>query len=628
MFIMKKNRVKLLSASALTLIALTGTAYGAELVNEPNSGQGSEEVQEEVEDSQVSDTPEEGVGEVNEGNTEEEGSQDSEEGVEKPDKEETGNEKVDGEDVEESPEEGDESDTEEATADETKESAEKESEESSETEEVDSSLVVPEEDLPISEQTGMLDFTEYHKIAKGRALPRPLTDAEVERFEELVFEGVYGEVREGVTDIDYELVKIYPSEYYIEEDALELKWHKYTEVYSELLTLEEQKEYLDSREAEKQEMLAEGYTYDEELGDFIAELSDDEGIHHGVDDPNDIEDVVSPDPVENDDVVQEIHYEEKAVLEDLSEYNGLTDKEFLNTYGANFLFRGVVQPDKFVQQEYELGDGLTLAVEAESVQDDGKDNIVLTWGVVKDPVRYETDLFGDSGEGQYNFTTNPEQLDTYIEGNVLNTGTATLRTDGEYTPSKVYIEYTDSNSVPHLYLLIADSILDGEEQKDFSRLVGYIEYGWTDDVEDEWVPEEPEEEGSGNENGSDTDTGSDTNTPDSGEENGSELPDWVRPIDKDNNGQISQEELVEAGYRSDEVEQEKHPLNQYLDSGEEQPNEEGVNDSGEETSEEFVQTGTAVLWGSILSGLGLGAIGTYFFKKSKKDKTDKEKKDE
>ena len=35
-----------------------------------------------------------------------------------------------------------------------------------------------------------------------------------------------------------------------------------------------------------------------------------------------------------------------------------------------------------------------------------------------------------------------------------------------------------------------------------------------------------------------------------------------------------------------------------------------------ETSERFQQTGTSIVWGSILTGLGLGALGTYFYKKN------------
>ena len=625
----------MLSASAIALIALTGTAYATDLVDLPETETTAPEGDNGESSTQESTSESTTGGEVSEEVNDTESVQESQETSESENTEST--------DSTES-EVNNETEEVEDTAEETQESEESEVGEVEEVEEeVDEKVVVPSSELPYNEETGLLDFAEYHKIAKGRALPRELTEEEKQYFEEYVIVGKQEESRPGVVETEYSYIKIYPENYYINEENLDMKWDKFTLVQSELLTLEQQEAYLAEREAQEKELLDSGFVYDKEKGEFVLELSDSEDVNHGVEMPEDLDGVFAPDPVGNDDVVQEIHYQEKAIYDNLADYDELRVNEFIEEYGANFIFRGVLPAGGFMQKEYELTEGLTLAVEAESVQDEGEDNIILTWAVVKEPIRHDSNVGGQNLIGKYNFATNPEH-DFYIEGNVLETGTARIRDDGKYTPAKVYVEYTDSKGVPHAYLLVADGILEGESRRQFSEIVGYIEYGWENIYDDGFEPgipnedtedgdgEDPEtgngDNGTGNENPGtgDNNQGNEDSSEEGntdGNDKHNELPDWVKPIDKNKDGVISEEEAKEAGYDTSVPFDESHPLYEYTEEGSGKVNADGTEEESSNKSEDkFQQTGTAVLWGAIVSGLGLGAVGAYFRKKSKKAKED------
>lgn len=612
---MINNKFKLISASAITLIALTGTAYGTG-INEDAKVNETEEVQELDEQNLEEQNLDE---KEKDSDNQESKPQDSSKPVEDSDKENSEEQESDKDESDSDEQESgkDGSDKEES---EEQDKDDSDKEESEEQETVDETKVVPLEDLPIHKDTGLLDFAKYHEIAKGRALPRELTEKERDYFEEYVHVGHYEEERIRVTDTTYHLVRIYPESYYKEKDTIDMKWHKYTEVYSELLTLDKQKAFLAEREQEYQDSIEAGFIYNEELGDFELPLSEDDDIHHGVEDPKDEEGILGDqDPVENDDVVQHIHFEEMPLRENLGEYNEMTHNEFIKEYGVSFFYRSVVEKNGFAQQEYKLTDGLTLAVEAEHYTEDGSDDIFITWGVVKEPIRYEGNKGGLTLEGRYNFTDNVNHED-YIEGNVLETSQTQLRANGKSTPQKIYVEYNDSNNEPHLYLLIADAVLDGEKQPTHSGVVGHLEFGWDVNVsanepgggtdekpekpEGEDTDKDPDTDGEDNNNKDDEDdkgSGTDNNQTGSGGSNNNQSDSDKGSVDSDNNQPDS-----ETG------------------SGDSDSDNEDSDDK-ESSNEQFQQTGTSILWGMLATGLGLGTVGAFLRKKSNKEETEDKK---
>ena len=420
------NKVKILSASAVALLTLTGTAYGTGAL-EGNSEKESYADSEIVEQSQV-------IG-VNEAET---------------------------------PEEGEE----ETPVEEEQESIQEEEE----VEEVDESKVVPLSELPIDEKTGLLDFPEYHKIAKGRALPRPLTREEKEYFDTYVEEGQYEEIRTSITEVDYKPIYVYDQSYYMPEGGVQLKFHKYIDVKVELLMLDEQQTFLEEQQEIYDELIGYGFVYDEKIGEFMRKYDEEAPTIDELED-----DVVYGDGeyTENENPIQSINFEDKEIYDDLNEYNTLTEEEFKSEYGFNFIYRAEVEEGGFTQKEIELPEGLTLVMEAESLKDgseDEKDTIILRWAVVRDVVRFDETIEYVQREGQYNLIDNPNMED-YVEDNILSQGFSTLWEDGKYTPSKINIDYVDSKGMPQLYKLIAEGVHVGKYNTTYRDIVAYIEYG-------------------------------------------------------------------------------------------------------------------------------------------------------
>ena len=155
----------MLSASAVALLALTGTVYGTESVSPTNE---SDTTSQETQNS-----TQEGTDNV-ESSAEDKAKEESESKAK-----EEAESKAEAESLAKEQEKIDEQSKLDAV---TKEASK---------EEVDETKVVPLEDLPIDEDTGLLDFAEYHKIAKGRALPRELTEEEEKEFKSLNNQELY-----------------------------------------------------------------------------------------------------------------------------------------------------------------------------------------------------------------------------------------------------------------------------------------------------------------------------------------------------------------------------------------------------------------------------------------------------
>lgn len=688
--IKESNKIKILSASAVALIALSGTAYGTGVLDDASENDSYTEADsvEQVQEQEVNETEtgqEELTDEELEGLAETEEGQDKQEiegegdnqGGEEPkepegEQDDSGEQEVDKEDEQEEEQVGEqeeeqageqEGEQEGEQAGDQEDEQEDEQEEEQEHEEVDDTKVVPHEDLPIDEETGLLDFPEYHKIADGRALPRPLTEEEEEFFNDYVIEGQYNEIRTSVREVEYEYIYIYPEEFYREDNTL--KYHKHVEILSELLTLEEQQDFLEYHE-EYQKMSEEiGQEYNEETGEY--EDSGENDSDYIVDEDVSMDDAsnepVNPaDPSPNDNPKQDMYYETKPILEDLTEYDSMTEEEFKEAYGFNFLFRGVVEEGGFVQEEYELNDGLTLVVEAESLKtgnEGSEDTIVLRWGVVEEVVRYEGTIEGLYQEGQYNLVTNPkkeqdfvpspslveeaknsDEEEPYLGSNVVATGYETLREDGRYTPQRVVVEYATAEGVLQTYSMVADAVHVGDELPLYSDIVGFIEYGfelgWNED-------DHGTEDDTGNEQDPDEDeTGQDTQDPDV-DEDGTGQDTQDPDADEDDTGQDSQDPEEDGEGSGTGVTDEYGDDSEDLGSGEfdsegnliggtseeeEEVSSEGTDTESGQSSERFQQTGANIIWGSILAGLGLGGLGTYLYKKSKKDNEEGDELDE
>ena len=636
----KDRKIKMLSASAVALLALTGTVYGTESVSPTNeSGTTSQETQ----------------------NSTQEGTDNVESSAEDKAKEEAES-KAEAESLAKEQEKIDEQSKLDAVT-----------KEASKEEEVDETKVVPLGDLPMDEDTGLLDFAEYHKIAKGRALPRELTEEEEKEFTELVEEGRFKEIKEGVDVVEYELIRIYPDDYYVGEGVLQLRQDRLTEITSELMTLEEQTEYLANSEQIRKDLIEQGYEFDEDSGDFVAVPSDGETSSGISFDDLDDDTLYVPEPGINENPEQTNHYEEKDLYDNIGDYDSLTPDEFLEAYGASFIYRAEVPKGGYVQKEYALEDGTILAVETE--HDEDTDTITMRWGVVTEVVKYPDNFEAESFRGRYNFRTNfssdsgtyePIEGEPDMRGIVLATGGVTLRDEGEYTPQKIYITYTEEETEESVgYLMLADAILEGEEPKSNSDLVGGVDLGLTDDVlhpEEPETPSEEEPETPGEEE-PETPSEEEPETPDEEEpetpdEEEPETPNEEEPEtpneeDSDNAGNGSEDtgsgnesgsgdtgsgnasDGGESSAEGDNTGNESEDTGSGSGSGSgnasdggESSTEDGESSAEDGSEESFQNTGASVLWGSILAGLGLGGFGTYLFKKRKKEDKDGDDEDD
>lgn len=592
----ESNKVKILSASAVALLALTGTAYGTGVLegDSENESYTDSEIVEQSQDLEVNEaeTPEDGE--------EETPVEEDEQGT------------VEGE--EETPVE-DEQETEEGA----EESNQEEEDKQEEVEEVDESKVVPLSELPIDEETGLLDFPEYHKIAKGRALPRPLTEEEKEYFDTYVEEGQYEEVRTSVTAVEYKPIYVYEQSFYKPEGSIQLKFHKYKDIKVELLMLDEQQSFLDEQQKIYDEFIEYGYEYDEKTGEFM--VIDDEEVPT-FDELDDEEVYGDEEYTENENPIQSINFEDKEIYDDLNEYNTLTEEEFKSEYGFNFIYRAVVEEGDFTQKEIELPEGLTLVMEAESLKDgseEEQDTIVLRWAVVRDVVRFNSTIEYVQREGQYNLIDNPN-VEGYVQGNIRARGFSTLWEDGKYTPAKIFIDYVDSGGMPQLYKLIAEGVHVGEDNTTYRDIVAFIEYGIDFVTGDESPDLEVDEE---------TDIGivdPDTDKDKEDGEDGEDKEDVEGNEDGEDNGEgsgnLDGRDPEESEGKGEDGTQTGGSSGTKDTSGGKETEESEKGGQATTDKGRFQQTGATIVWGSILSGLGLGALGTFFYKKSKKEDKD------